>query len=227
VLETRFLGYLKLKDSPNPILRQKGGILRETNCVRAPGLSRGPIARSQRHRAEMDRRSGAAHPRRTRPPTLAQNSSPSGRGRGAVDGVTLKFDLFQHPKLQRTTYRLPEKRWSEFRLWEEFQERSRSRTCRSRSNCNTPRNRSGCGWKARFVPRMRKIGPTHPRFTGAEQEPAGAGPEQAPLGQGGQPEAAGGETGAYRSQIRLVLPKLQAAHPELILLASAFQHYKG
>jgi len=31
----------------------------------------------------------------------------------------------------------------------------------------------------------------------------------------------------YRSQIRLVLPKLQAAHPELILLASAFQHYKG
>ena len=32
---------------------------------------------------------------------------------------------------------------------------------------------------------------------------------------------------AYRSRIRLVLPKLAAAHPELILLASMFQHYRG
>ena len=32
---------------------------------------------------------------------------------------------------------------------------------------------------------------------------------------------------AYRSRIRVVLPKLAAAHPELILLASAFNHYKG
>jgi hypothetical protein len=37
-----------------------------------------------------------------------------------------------------------------------------------------------------------------------------------------------GEPGEpYRSRIRLVLPKLSAAHPELILLASVFQHYKG
>jgi hypothetical protein len=32
---------------------------------------------------------------------------------------------------------------------------------------------------------------------------------------------------AYHSRIRLVLPKLQAAHPELLLLASMFNHYKG
>jgi omega-6 fatty acid desaturase (delta-12 desaturase) len=32
---------------------------------------------------------------------------------------------------------------------------------------------------------------------------------------------------AYRSRIRLVLPRLAAAHPEVILLASLFQHYKG
>ena len=38
-------------------------------------------------------------------------------------GVTLKLDLFQHPKLQRTTYRLPEKSWSAFDLWEEFQKK--------------------------------------------------------------------------------------------------------
>jgi omega-6 fatty acid desaturase (delta-12 desaturase) len=32
---------------------------------------------------------------------------------------------------------------------------------------------------------------------------------------------------AYRSRIRLVLPRLAAAHPEVILLATMFQHYKG
>ena len=30
----------------------------------------------------------------------------------------------------------------------------------------------------------------------------------------------------YRSNIRLVLPKVSAAHPELMLLASLFHHYK-
>ena len=32
---------------------------------------------------------------------------------------------------------------------------------------------------------------------------------------------------SYRSRVRLVLPRLAAAHPEVILLASLFQHYKG
>ena len=32
---------------------------------------------------------------------------------------------------------------------------------------------------------------------------------------------------AHRSRIRLILPKLAAAHPEVILLASMFQHYRG
>ena len=31
---------------------------------------------------------------------------------------------------------------------------------------------------------------------------------------------------AYRSRIRLILPKLAAAHPEVILLAGMFQHYQ-
>ncbi len=29
----------------------------------------------------------------------------------------------------------------------------------------------------------------------------------------------------YRSRIRVVLPKLSAAHPELLLIASIFHHY--
>ena len=32
---------------------------------------------------------------------------------------------------------------------------------------------------------------------------------------------------AYRSRIRLVVPKLASSHPEVILLASMFEVYKG
>jgi hypothetical protein len=32
---------------------------------------------------------------------------------------------------------------------------------------------------------------------------------------------------AHRSRIRLILPKLAAAHPEVILLASMFQRYQA
>ena len=32
---------------------------------------------------------------------------------------------------------------------------------------------------------------------------------------------------AFRSRVRLILPKVAAAHPEVILLASMFHHYKG
>jgi hypothetical protein len=31
----------------------------------------------------------------------------------------------------------------------------------------------------------------------------------------------------YRSRISVVLPKLSAAHPELLLLAAMFQHHQG
>src|SRR5207342_501177 len=36
-------------------------------------------------------------------------------------GVTLKFDFLQHPKLQRTTYRMPDQQWNAFQIWEDFQ----------------------------------------------------------------------------------------------------------
>ena len=32
---------------------------------------------------------------------------------------------------------------------------------------------------------------------------------------------------AHRSRIQLILPKLAAAHPEVMLLASMFHHYNG
>ena len=39
-------------------------------------------------------------------------------------GLTLKLDLFQHPKLIRTMYRMPAKRWAGFDLWEELRRKT-------------------------------------------------------------------------------------------------------
>jgi hypothetical protein len=36
-------------------------------------------------------------------------------------GLTLKLDLFQHPKLMRTEYRVPNERWGTFAAWEGLQ----------------------------------------------------------------------------------------------------------
>ena len=86
VLETRFLGYLKLRNSPNPDPAPEGGIFRQRVALCVSGVSRGPVARPQRGCAEMDRRPGTAHSRGTGSsgPGATLQVRP-GRGRGIVD----------------------------------------------------------------------------------------------------------------------------------------------
>ena len=227
VLETRFLGYLKLKDSPNPILRQKAEYYAKELRYAYPVFLAGQVARPQRHRAEMDRRPGAAHPRGTRTPGVrAAIQIGPGRGRGVVDGMTLKLDLFQHPKLQRTTYRLPEKSWSAFDLWEEFQKKhpipnfsvqvelqhAKQQVWMRLEGALSAADAEGLGQrirdslarsKNRLVLDLNKL-----HWDKVD--------DLRPLRE---------KLAAYRSRIRLVLPKLSAAHPELLLLAGMFHHY--
>jgi len=143
-------------------------------------------------------------------------------------GVTLKLDLFQHPKLQRTTYRLPEKSWSAFDLWEEFQKKhpipnvsvqvelqhAKQQVWMRLEGALSTADAEGLGQrlrdslarsKSRLVLDLNKL---HWDKVG----------DLRPLWE---------KLAAYRSRIRLVLPKLAAAHPEVILLASMFKHYQG
>lgn len=122
VLETRFLGYLKLRNSPNPALRQKAayyaGELRHAYPVFLAGRLLGPNATTRRRLGELKRRIQAE----LGSPTFGDRlKSVLALGAALWTGLTLKLDLFQHPKLQRTAYRLPEKSWSAFDRWEEFQ----------------------------------------------------------------------------------------------------------
>jgi radical SAM superfamily enzyme YgiQ (UPF0313 family) len=227
VLETRFLGYLKLKDSANPVLREKAQYyaqeLRFAYPVFLAGRVLGPNATVRHWIRELARRIHAELGQ----PTLSQRfKSILAVGAALWTGFTLKFDLFQHPKLQRTTYRLPETRWSAFELWEEFQKKHRvpnfsiqvelqhakqqvwmrfegalsskdaeSLARRLRDSLARSKNRLVLDLNKLHWDKVENLRPL------AEQ------------------------LAAYRSRIRVVLPKLSATHPELLLLASIFHHY--
>ena len=158
VLETRFLGYQKLKDSPNPFLRQKAEYYAAGTALRLPGVSRGPVARPQRSHSAMDWRSGAAHSRRTRPAAAqAAIQVRPGRGRGAVDGRHAEAGPFPASEIAADDVSDAGKALERVRYCGRNSRRNiRSRTSPSRSSCSTRSSRSGCGWKARFRPRTRK-----------------------------------------------------------------------
>jgi radical SAM superfamily enzyme YgiQ (UPF0313 family) len=229
VLEGRLLGYLKLKDSPNPMLRQKAEYfakeLRFAYPVFLPGRLLGPNAAVRKWIGDLEQRIHAEFGR----PALGQRfKSFMAVGAALWTSLTLKLDLFQHPKLQRTTYRMPDKRWSAFDLWEEFQgkvsapnfsvkvelqhakqqvwmrlEGALSATDaeglgqRIRDSLARSRNRLVLDLNKLHWDKVEDLRPLTEKLT------------------------------AYRSRIRLILPKLSVAHPELLLLASTFYHYKG
>ncbi len=227
VLETRFLGYLKLKDSPNPVLRQKAEYfaneLRYAYPVFLAGRLLGPNAIIRKWIGDLERR---IHAELGQPPLRQQFKSVMAVGAALWTGVMLKLDLFQHPKLQRTTYRLPEKSWSKFHLWEEFHakvaspnfsvkvelQHARQQVWMRLEGALSAKDAEGLGQrirdslersKNRLVLDLNKL---HWHKTD----------DLRPLCE---------KLAAYRSRIRVVLPKLSAAHPELLLIASMFHHY--
>ena len=228
-LEARLLGYQKLKNSPNPWLRRKAEFyakeLRGAYPAFLAGKLFGPNASVRRWVGDLERRLHAE----------LGSPSPGERARSALaaaaaawTGLTLKLNLFQHPKLQRTSYRLPEKRWAGFELWEEF-----------RRKTSTPE-------LSIQVDLQHANQQVWVRLEGAL---TGAAAER--LGQRIRDSLARSQSrlvldlkklrwdkvddlhplreklSAYRARIRLIVPKVAAAHPEVMLLAGMFELYKG
>ncbi len=229
VLETRLLGCRKLRRSPNPRLRQKAeGFARDLRAA-YPAFLAGRLLgpnRVIRHRiGDLERRVHAALGR----PTLRERlKSWLAVGAGLWTAVTLKLNLFQHPKLTRTTYRLPGERWASFELWEELRRkvsipdlsiqvdvqpsqqqvwlRLEGRLSRAEAEGLGQRIRDSLARsKSRLVLDLKKL-----QWDKVD--------DLRPMRE---------RLAAYRSRIRLILPKLGMAHPEVILLAGIFQHYKG
>jgi hypothetical protein len=141
--------------------------------------------------------------------------------------LTLKLNWFQHPKLIRTTYRLPGKRWSAFEAWEELHRKvvspdfsiqvelqhakqqvwMRLEGALSRTDAEGLAHRvseSLARSRSRLVLDLNKL-----HWDKAN--------DLQPLLE---------KLAEYRSRIRVVLPKLSATHPELLLVAGMFQHYR-
>jgi hypothetical protein len=229
VLETRFLGYLKLRNSPNPVLRQKAEYfaneLRFAYPVFLAGRLLGPNAKIRKWIGDLERR---IHAELGQPVFAQKFKSVAAVAAALWSGVTLKFDLFQHPKLQRTTYRLSEKSWSAFELWEEFHAKvtspnfsvkvelqharqqvwmrlegalsaseAESLAGRLRDSLARSKNRLVLDLNKLHWDKVEDLRPFRERLAG------------------------------YRDRIRVVLPKLSVAHPELLLLAAAFHSYQG
>jgi hypothetical protein len=122
VLEARYLGYQKLKDSPNPALREKAAYyakeLRYAYPVFLPGRLFGPNRHIRQWIGQLERN---LHTELGRPTSIQRLKSVLAVGAAIWTAAKLKFNLFEHPRLQRTAYRLPGRCWNAFHLWEEFQ----------------------------------------------------------------------------------------------------------
>jgi haloalkane dehalogenase len=225
VLEARLLGYQKMKNSPNPHLRAKAeyyaGELRYAYPVFMAGRVLGPNAAVRRWIGDLERKIHAE----LGAPALGQRlKSVLGVAMAAWTGLTLKLDLFQHPKLIRNTYRVPSRRWNAFEMWEDFRRKSvspdystqvelrhatqevwiRVEGALSASDAEKLGDRiqhSLARCKSKLVLDFKKV-----RWDKTQN--------LAPLRE---------KLEAYRSRIRVILPKMSLAHPELILLAAMFQ----
>ena len=228
VLEGRLLGYLKLKDSANPLLREKAEYyateLRVAYPVFLAGRLLGPNAAVRRWIGEVERR---IHEELGRPAFGEKLKSIMAVAAAAWTALTLKMDWFQHPRLIRTTYRLPDRRWGAFEIWEELHRKvaapgfslqvelqhAKQQVWLRLEGVLSAADAEGLGQrirdslarsKSRLVLDLKKLHWDKVDNLGPLRE----------------------KLAAYRSRIRVVLPELSAAHPELLLLAGLFHHYK-
>lgn len=142
-------------------------------------------------------------------------------------GLTLKLGLFQHPRLTRTSYRVPTQRSTGFDLWNEFQHRTsipdlsiqvelhpaKQQVCLRLEGALSPTNAESLSQRIQdFMARTRSRLVLDLKRLNWDKVG-----DLAPLRE---------RLMAYRSRIRLILP-LSAAHPELILLAGTFHQYRA
>ena len=229
VLEGRFLGWQKLKDSKNPFLRKKAEVFAEDLRCAYPvflaGRLLGPNTAIRRWIGDLERR---LHAELGRPAPAQRVKSVVGVGAALWTWLTLRLDLFQHPKLIRTAYRMPAKRWSEFKLWEEMPQKISIPDFSIQVELQHARKQvwlrlEGALSAAQMEGLAQRIhdslAQTRSRLVlDLKNLHWDKVDDLRPLREKLQ---------AYRSQIQLVLPKVAATHPEVVLLASMFHHYRG
>ena len=140
----------------------------------------------------------------------------------------MKLDLFQHPRLMRTMYRMPAKRWSEFHLWEDIPRKITIPELAIRVELQHARKQVWLRLEgALSAAHAEKLGQRIHESLARSKSRLVLDLNKLQWDKVDDLRPLREKLVAYRSRIRLVLPKLSAAHPELVVLASMFHHYKG
>jgi radical SAM superfamily enzyme YgiQ (UPF0313 family) len=118
VVESWLLGYHTLKNSTNPILQAKARFyakeIRKSYPIFLAGRLLGPNRTIRQWIGDLAKKSHEAIGK----PTLSERAlSLVAVGAALWTGFTLKFNLFQHPSLRRTAYRVPGEKQT-VTLWE-------------------------------------------------------------------------------------------------------------
>ncbi|MHC1765702.1 MAG: cobalamin-dependent protein [Verrucomicrobiia bacterium] len=225
VLEARLLGYVKLRNSPNAALRGKARYyaqeLRAAYPAFLAGRLLGPNSRVRRAIGDLQRSVQAE----LGPPRAEERLKALLALSGALwTGLSLKLGLFQHPKLMRTSYRISNRHSTAFELWEELRnkvsnrnlsvqvelEHARQEVCLRLEGTLSAAGAESLGQRIRdSMARGRECLVLDLKKLNWDQVN-----DLSPLRD---------KLVTYRSRIRLILPHLSAAHPELLLLTQAFQ----
>jgi hypothetical protein len=227
VLEGRFLGWQKLKDSPNPVLRAKADYyaneLRYAYPVFLPGKLFGPNREIRRWIGALEKQAHAALGQ----PGFGQRCKSLLAVAAAMwTAVTLKLNLFQHPRLTQTSYRMPDTRWSGFELWEELQHKVSSPEFSLQVELQHAKQqvwmRLEGALSAHNAERL-----AHRLSDSLARTRNQLILDLNKLEKIEDISALREKLAVYRSRIRVVLPKMAAAHPEVIMLGALFQMYRG
>jgi hypothetical protein len=142
----------------------------------------------------------------------------------AWTGQTLKLDLFQHPKLIRNAYRLPGRRWNALEMWEDFRRKSASPAFSTQVELRDSTKEVWISLEGVLSHSdAEKLGDRIQESLARCKSQLVLDFKKLHWDKTQHLEPLRLKLAAYRSRIRVVLPKMSLAHPELILLAAMFQ----
>ncbi|MBI5208549.1 MAG: hypothetical protein HY927_01085 [Elusimicrobia bacterium] len=229
VVETYLNGYRRHKDSPNPILRDKAARfaadIRRAYPIFLAGRLLGPNARVRDWVARLERE---LHDCLGRPTLKERLLSAASVGAALWTAAALKLNVMQHPELTRSAYRMPQEDWKDFHLWEslpkklscpEFDVRVELEHARRRVWLRLEGKLAGSNAEKLWQQLSELLAQRKTRLVlDFKKLQASEGPAVAALRE---------KLAAYRDRVRLVMPKLAHAHPEVLILAKIFHQYKA
>ncbi len=222
-------GYLKLKDSSNPMLARKAASfardIRKSYPIFLAGRLFGPNREVRAWIADLERR---AHAALGAPTGMERAAAAAAVCAAAWTSLTLKLGLFQHPRLLRTAYRQPDSAWAAHGVWESLAARLKARDFRMQVEFLHARREvwlkcegklSGAEAARLWQGLGQSLGRSHSRVILDLKRFHWEGPSLSPEFKA--------KLAQCQDRIRVVLPKLQHAHPEILILAQMLREYKG